>query len=59
MNDSLPALSSEIVQRVVELLKFFNTRACQLVLGAGAMQVLYIWPVFTVLYDVMYLLLLK
>ncbi|KAL1834432.1 hypothetical protein ACET3Z_004083 [Daucus carota] len=39
MNDSLPALSSEIVQRVVELLKFFNTRACQLVLGAGAMQV--------------------
>ncbi|KAK1368153.1 Vps54 domain-containing protein [Heracleum sosnowskyi] len=39
MNNSLPALSAEIVQRVVELLKFFNTRACQLVLGAGAMQV--------------------
>lgn len=39
MNDSLPALSSEVVHRVVELLKFFNTRSCQLVLGAGAMQV--------------------
>ncbi|XP_022926602.1 vacuolar protein sorting-associated protein 54, chloroplastic-like [Cucurbita moschata] len=39
MNDSLPALSSEIVHRVVEILKFFNTRTCQLVLGAGAMQV--------------------
>lgn len=45
MNDSLPALSAEIVQRVVELLKFFNTRTCQLVLGAGAMQVFYIRPV--------------
>ncbi|XP_021725758.1 vacuolar protein sorting-associated protein 54, chloroplastic-like [Chenopodium quinoa] len=39
MNDSLPSLSSEIVHRVVEILKFFNTRTCQLVLGAGAMQV--------------------
>ncbi|KAL9267679.1 Vacuolar protein sorting-associated protein 54, chloroplastic-like protein [Drosera capensis] len=38
MCDSLPALSSEVVHRVVELLKFFNTRTCQLVLGAGAMQ---------------------
>ncbi|KAJ3679899.1 hypothetical protein LUZ60_016177 [Juncus effusus] len=35
----LPNLSSEIVQRVVEILKLFNTRTCQLVLGAGAMQV--------------------
>jgi vacuolar protein sorting-associated protein 54 len=39
MNNSLPALSSEIVLRVVEVLRFFNTRTCQLVLGAGAMQV--------------------
>lgn len=39
MNHSLPALSSEIVLRVVEVLRFFNTRTCQLVLGAGAMQV--------------------
>ncbi|XP_038679794.1 vacuolar protein sorting-associated protein 54, chloroplastic-like isoform X1 [Tripterygium wilfordii] len=39
MNNFLPTLSSEIVHRVVETLKFFNTRTCQLVLGAGAMQV--------------------
>lgn len=36
---NLPALSSEVIHRVVELLKMFNTRTCQLVLGAGAMQV--------------------
>lgn len=41
MNNFLPALSSEIVHRIVEILKFFNTRTCQLVLGAGAMQVLF------------------
>jgi len=35
----LPSLSFEVVQRVVEILKHFNTRTCQLVLGAGAMQV--------------------
>lgn len=39
MNNFLLALSSEVVHRVVEILKFFNTRTCQLVLGAGAMQV--------------------
>ncbi|GAB4824867.1 Vacuolar protein sorting-associated protein 54, variant 2 [Ancistrocladus abbreviatus] len=39
MSNNLPALSSEVVHRVVEILKFFNTRTCQLVLGAGAMQV--------------------
>nr|XP_043620581.1 vacuolar protein sorting-associated protein 54, chloroplastic [Erigeron canadensis] len=39
MNTVLPALSSEVIHRVLEMLKFFNTRACQLVLGAGAMQV--------------------
>jgi hypothetical protein len=27
------------VHRIAELLKVFNSRACQLVLGAGAMQV--------------------
>jgi vacuolar protein sorting-associated protein 54 len=36
----LPSLSFEVVQRVVEILKLFNTRTCQLVLGAGAMQVI-------------------
>jgi hypothetical protein len=39
MNNLLPALSSEVVLRVVEILKCFNTRTCQLVLGAKAMQV--------------------
>ncbi|KAJ6752323.1 hypothetical protein OIU85_002725, partial [Salix viminalis] len=39
MNNMLPTLSSEVVHRVVEILKFFNTRTCQLILGAGAMQV--------------------
>ncbi|KAK7838672.1 vacuolar protein sorting-associated protein 54 [Quercus suber] len=39
MGNSLPLRSSEVVHRVVEILKFFNTRTCQLVLGAGAMQV--------------------
>ncbi|MFS7931971.1 putative vacuolar protein sorting-associated protein [Helianthus anomalus] len=39
MNTVLPSLSSEVIHRVLEMLKFFNTRACQLVLGAGAMQV--------------------
>ncbi|KAK9064384.1 hypothetical protein SSX86_015766 [Deinandra increscens subsp. villosa] len=39
MNTVLPTLSSEVIHRVLEMLKFFNTRTCQLVLGAGAMQV--------------------
>lgn len=39
MNNCFPVLSSEVVHRIVEILKFFNTRTCQLVLGAGAMQV--------------------
>ncbi|KAK1384786.1 Vps54 domain-containing protein [Heracleum sosnowskyi] len=39
INDSLPAMSFEVVLRVVELLKFFNTRTCHLVLGAGALKV--------------------
>ncbi|KAF3625587.1 putative vacuolar protein sorting-associated protein 54-like isoform X3 [Capsicum annuum] len=40
MNNSLTGLSSEVVHRVVDILKFFNTRTCQLVLGAGAMQLI-------------------
>ncbi|XP_028099055.1 vacuolar protein sorting-associated protein 54, chloroplastic-like [Camellia sinensis] len=39
INNNLSALSSEVVHRVVEILKFFNTRTCQLVLGTGALQV--------------------
>ena len=40
ISDALPSLASEVVHRVAELLKIFNARTCQLVLGAGAMQVL-------------------
>lgn len=39
ISDALPALATEIVHRVAEILKLFNSRSCQLVLGAGAMQV--------------------
>eukprot|EP01018_Ginkgo_biloba_P033615 Gb_03763 [translate_table: standard] len=39
INNALPALASEVVHRVSDILKLFNTRTCQLVLGAGAMQV--------------------
>ena len=34
----LPALGPDILQRMVDLLRLFNTRACQLVLGAEDMQ---------------------
>jgi vacuolar protein sorting-associated protein 54 len=40
LTDKLPAsmnISGDILQKVVELLKMFNSRTCQLVLGAGAM----------------------
>ncbi|KAK2991648.1 hypothetical protein RJ640_016324 [Escallonia rubra] len=46
MSNFLPALSSEVIHRVVEILKFFNTRTCQLVLGAGAMQQFLYVPVY-------------
>ena len=36
--DAVPAMSGEVAQRVLESLKIFNSRTCQLVLGAGAMQ---------------------
>ncbi|KAK9097515.1 hypothetical protein Sjap_023012 [Stephania japonica] len=39
MNKFLPALASEVVHRVMEILKYFNQRTVFLVLGAGAMQV--------------------
>lgn len=47
MNTVLPALSSEVIHRVLEMLKFFNTRAAQLVLGAGAMQVDFDTPIIS------------
>lgn len=35
---NLPLLSTEIMARLVEFLKQFNSRTCQVVLGAGAMR---------------------
>ncbi|KAK4421009.1 Vacuolar protein sorting-associated protein 54, chloroplastic [Sesamum alatum] len=39
MSNCLPALSAEIVHRVAEILKLFNSRTAHLVLGANALQV--------------------
>jgi vacuolar protein sorting-associated protein 54 len=36
---ALPALGSDVLHRAAEALKLFNSRSCQLVLGAGALQV--------------------
>ncbi|GAB6021709.1 hypothetical protein CHUAL_004290 [Chamberlinius hualienensis] len=36
--EGLPYAAPEILTRLVELLKTFNSRSCQLVLGAGALQ---------------------
>ncbi|CAJ0590259.1 unnamed protein product [Cylicocyclus nassatus] len=35
---ALPTFAADILSRVVELLKGFNSRSCQLILGAGALQ---------------------
>ncbi len=36
---AMPALGSEVLHRAAEAVKLFNSRSCQLVLGAGALQV--------------------
>ncbi|XP_055950284.1 vacuolar protein sorting-associated protein 54-like [Argiope bruennichi] len=36
--EELPMLAPDLANRLVELLKAFNSRTCQLVLGAGALQ---------------------
>lgn len=38
LQESVPLFSSEVAHRATELLKTYNTAACQLVLGAGAMR---------------------
>ena len=38
MNLPLPTLTTDTMSRVIELLKAFNSRTCQVVLGAGAMR---------------------
>ncbi|GMT12288.1 hypothetical protein PFISCL1PPCAC_3585, partial [Pristionchus fissidentatus] len=35
---TLPAMGARILMRTIELLKAFNSRTCQLILGAGALQ---------------------
>ncbi len=35
---NLPLLVTDTMSRVIELLKSFNSRTCQVVLGAGAMR---------------------
>ncbi|KAJ1734533.1 hypothetical protein LPJ61_001019 [Coemansia biformis] len=35
---SIPVLATDVVQRLVEVFKAFNSRSCQVVLGAGAMR---------------------
>ncbi|XP_067260142.1 vacuolar protein sorting-associated protein 54 isoform X1 [Chanodichthys erythropterus] len=38
VND-IPSITTDILTRLTDLLKHFNSRSCQLVLGAGALQV--------------------
>ncbi|XP_053316120.1 vacuolar protein sorting-associated protein 54 [Spea bombifrons] len=37
--DDIPSVTTDMLTRLTELLKYFNSRSCQLVLGAGALQV--------------------
>lgn len=36
--DDMLSVGTDILTRLVEILKQFNSRSCQLVLGAGALQ---------------------
>ncbi|KAM8946105.1 vacuolar protein sorting-associated protein 54 [Pelodytes ibericus] len=37
--DDIPSITTDMLTRLSELLKYFNSRSCQLVLGAGALQI--------------------
>ncbi|KAL4238528.1 Vacuolar protein sorting-associated protein 54 [Mactra antiquata] len=37
-SDNIPAVTADLLTRLVDLLKIFNSRTCQLVLGAGALE---------------------
>ncbi|KAM8785124.1 vacuolar protein sorting-associated protein 54 isoform 4-T6 [Rhynchonycteris naso] len=37
--DNIPSVTTDMLNRLSDLLKYFNSRSCQLVLGAGALQV--------------------
>ncbi|KAF9211043.1 hypothetical protein BGZ59_008583 [Podila verticillata] len=36
--NNISALTTDVMQRMIELLKLFNSRTCQVILGAGAMR---------------------
>ncbi|KAF9918247.1 hypothetical protein BX616_009774 [Lobosporangium transversale] len=36
--NNISALTTDVMQRIIELLKLFNSRTCQVILGAGAMR---------------------
>ena len=37
---SLPDAAADLLAKLIEVLKMFNSRTCQLILGAGALQLL-------------------
>lgn len=37
--DNIPSITTDMLTHLSDLLKYFNSRSCQLVLGAGALQV--------------------
>ncbi|XP_061478248.1 vacuolar protein sorting-associated protein 54 isoform X3 [Rhineura floridana] len=37
--DNIPSIATDMLTHLSDLLKYFNSRSCQLVLGAGALQV--------------------
>ncbi|KAI1292436.1 ribosomal 40S subunit protein S1B [Mortierella claussenii] len=36
--NNISSLTTDVMQRIIELLKLFNSRTCQVILGAGAMR---------------------
>eukprot|EP00842_Homolaphlyctis_polyrhiza_P003858 jgi/Hompol1/4473/HPOL_001732-RA len=36
--ENLPVLATDVLNRILELLKLYNSRTCQVILGAGAMR---------------------
>ncbi|KAB0394637.1 hypothetical protein E2I00_008225, partial [Balaenoptera physalus] len=38
--DNIPSVTTDMLTRLSDLLKYFNSRSCQLVLGAGALQLI-------------------
>jgi hypothetical protein len=36
--EQVPSVTTDVLNRVLELLKLFNSRSCQMILGAGALR---------------------